>query len=260
MSDTTEEALPDNDQPGDDRHGSDQPGSDDAEYELEDWDETPTALQLRALFTLLAGGFLLWSQLRAPLDSASQWNRFIALSVVANLILPLGIVWMFFAQGMRRVPWLRNQGLNAWNYGWNFRDWRTHLKWSLALFGAMLPLLWWMSRDAQIRTYYADYFPPASSTALPGLLLSLVVYMFCWEWFFRGFLLFGLAQGVGGVVAVLLQALLFGWAHQGKPPLEFYSSFAGGLVLGTIAWRQKSFAVAFYTHALVQIAWALLVR
>jgi membrane protease YdiL (CAAX protease family) len=69
-----------------------------------------------------------------------------------------------------------------------------------------------------------------------------------------------MAQGVGGVGAVLLQALLFGWAHHGKPPLEFYSSFAGGLVLGIIAWRQKSFAVAFYTHALVHIAWALLVR
>jgi membrane protease YdiL (CAAX protease family) len=228
--------------------------------EDEDWDETPTALQLRALFTLLAGGFLLWSQLRAGFRPGAEWNRWIAVSFVANLALPLGIVWLFFAQGVGHVSWLKNQGLNAWNYGWNFRDWKTHLKWTLGLFAFMLPPLWFAAQDATARTYYASYFPSAQNTNLPWLLLTLVVYMFCWEWFFRGFLLFGMAQGVGGVGAVLLQALLFGWAHHGKPPLEFYSSFAGGLVLGIIAWRQKSFAVAFYTHALVHIAWALLVR
>jgi membrane protease YdiL (CAAX protease family) len=237
------------------------PPATDSEYsEDEEWDETPTALQLRALFTLLAGGFLLWSQLRAGFRPGAEWNRWVALSFVANLALPLGIVWLFFAQGVGYVSELKNQGLNAWNYGWNFRDWKTHVKWTLGMFVLMLPALWFAAQDATARDYYAIYFPSAQNVSLPWLLLSLVVYMFCWEWFFRGFLLFGLAQGVGGIVAVLLQALLFGWAHAGKPPLEFYSSFVGGLILGTLAWRQKSFAVAFYTHALLHVAWALLVR
>ena len=241
---------------------------DEDEEDLE-WDDTPTALALRAVFTLLASGFLLWSQLRAPFRAGAEWNRWVLSSVVADLLLPLGIVWMFFAQGVRRVPYLRNPALNAWNYGWDFRAWKTHARWSLGMFAAMLPLLWWASRDAGARTFYVNYFPSVGGAGdWLRLIASLVIYMFCWEWFFRGFLLFGIAQGfptqglwgrIGPMVAILTQAVLFGLAHGGKPLPEYYASFAGGLVLGVIAWRQKSFAVAFYTHALLHIAWALLV-
>jgi membrane protease YdiL (CAAX protease family) len=230
-----------------------------SEPDLE-WDDTPTSLFLRALFTLLAGGFLAWAQWRAPVRAGMEWNRWIALSGVANLLLPLGIIWMFFAQGVRRVPWLRNQALNAWNYGWDFRDWRTHIRWSLALFVLSLPFLWFASRDPATRNYYQQYLPAIGGFgSLFWLLATLVIYMFCWEWFFRGFLLFGMAQGFGFVVAIVLQAIVFGMAHSGKPSIEYFGSFAGGLVLGIIAWRQRSFATAFYTHALVHIAWAILV-
>jgi hypothetical protein len=145
------------------------PPATDSEYsEDEEWDETPTALQLRALFTLLAGGFLLWSQLRAGFRPGAEWNRWVALSFVANLALPLGIVWLFFAQGVGYVSELKNQGLNAWNYGWNFRDWKTHVKWTLGMFVLMLPALWFAAQDATARDYYAIYFPSAQNVACRG--------------------------------------------------------------------------------------------
>lgn len=224
-------------------------------------DENTTTLCLRALFTFLAGGFLSWTQNQTTIMQGTAWNRWIALSVVANFILPLGVVWMFFAQGLAHQDWLRDQKYNAWNYGWNFKEWRRHLKLALVMFAFMLPFLWFASRDPATRHFYRFiYFPPiTSSGALLWLLLSLTIYMFCWEWFHRGFLLFGTAQGFGPIVGIILQTVVFAAAHYYKPRPEFYGSMVGGLVLGTVAWREKSFLPAFLTHAFIHLAWAILV-
>jgi membrane protease YdiL (CAAX protease family) len=225
----------------------------------EEWDDTPTAMFLRALFTLLAGGALSWAQWKAPILPGAEYARWVHLAVIANLIVPLGIIWLFFAQGIRPVPWLKNQALNAWNYGWNFGDFKTHAKWSLGLFAIMLPLLIFASRDPQTRAAYSQWFPAYSGVGpFVWSLVLLGVYMFCWEFFHRGFLLFGMAQGWTSIPAIIIQAGAFGLAHWGKPQIEVYGAFAGGLILGIIAWRQKSFAVPFYTHFLIHAAWVLL--
>lgn len=238
--------------------------ADELEPEIDqEWDDTPTSLQLRAIATLLIGVLLLWSQAHARIDTHAQWTSWIGFAVIANLVLPLGIVWLFFAQTVRHVSYLRNQALNAWNYGWNFRGWKTDIKLALLMTTAMLPIMWFASRESSTRSFYANYFPALEQISFPLLLLSLVVWMFCWEWFFRGFLLFGIAQAfperIAPFVAVPLQAALFGWAHIGKPPLEMWASFAGGIVLGIVAWRQKSWFSAFLTHAAVQVVWAIFV-
>lgn len=225
-------------------------------------DENATTLFLRAVFTFFAGGLLLWAQWHAPLLPPGQnWNRWIANSVISNFVLPLGIVWLFFGQGLSHPEWLRDARYNAWGYGWNWRPLRAHLKVALLGFLILLPFLWWQSRDPIARDYYQNqYFPPlGDARSLLLLLASLVLYMFCWEWFFRGFLLFGMAQGVGPIVAIVVQGLMFGAAHSGKPTPEVVGAFAGGIVLGAVAWKYKSFAPAFYVHALVHGAWAILV-
>ena len=72
-------------------------------------------------------------------------------------------------------------------------------------------------------------------------------YFFLWEWFFRGFLLFGLRRGFGWH-ALWLQTIPFGLLHWGKPPLELASAFPGGLLMGLIAWRANSFLPCFALH------------
>lgn len=230
-------------------------------------DETPATFFLRAVATLVCGGFLAWSQYFANIPTTTampEWLRWINLSVVANLLFPLGIIWMFFGQGVQHLDWLKDQRSNAWSYGWNFRDWRRHLKWSLIMSGAMLVIMVIFrltpAGHVAAESYVRGYFPPIAGPGHMAILFaSLVVYMFCWEFFFRGFLLFGMAQGVGPIVAIILQAALFGLAHYGKPEAEYYSSFAGGALLGVICWREKSFAPAFYTHGLIHLLWAILV-
>lgn len=241
------------------------PASDSPGNEAETWEgETRAALFLRALFTLLAGGFLAWAMAQAKIPSGAQWNRWVWFHVIASFLLPLGIVWMFFGQGLLRFGWMSdqrwNEKWNAWNYGWDFRNWQRHLKYSAAMFVAMLPVLWFFSRDATMREYYHSYLPQVNDArGWLWLLVSLIIYIFCWEWFHRGFLLFGMAQGFGPIIAIIFQTIIFGWMHWGKPGVEFYSSFPGGAVLGVIAWREKSFAPAFYTHALIHLAWVILV-
>jgi membrane protease YdiL (CAAX protease family) len=207
---------------------------------------------------------LAWAQHQSNIATHYDWNRWIWLSVVANLLLPLGILWMFFGQGIVYLDWLKNQRSNAWNYGWAFGNWRHHLKWAGAMTGVMLIVMIifrFMPAGREAAYYYKTaYFPPVNGFAdMAKLLATLVVYMFCWEFFFRGFLLFGMAQGFGPIIAIIAQAAIFGATHFGKPPAEMIGAFAGGLILGALCWKEKSFVPAFYTHALIHVAWAILV-
>ncbi|MDO8682526.1 MAG: CPBP family intramembrane metalloprotease [Armatimonadota bacterium] len=73
------------------------------------------------------------------------------------------------------------------------------------------------------------------------------LYFFCWEFFFRGFLLFGLHRAIGWP-AVIVQALAFGVMHYGKPTPEFIVSFPAGIILGLLALRSRSFFPCFLLH------------
>ena len=80
-------------------------------------------------------------------------------------------------------------------------------------------------------------------------------YMFCWEFFFRGFLLFGLQKSwLRAWGAVIVQALVFMLLHwsldpsAAKPPAEVLSALPGGLILGVLALRTRSFVYGFLAH------------
>ena len=229
-------------------------------------DETSAGFFLRAVAALLCGGYLAWAQCHSAIDPHYEWPRWIKLSVAAKFVLPLGIIWLFFGQGIVHLDWLKEQRSNAWNYGWSFGNWRRHGKWALTFAGAMLLVMvvfrfFTPDGKAAALWYKTSYFSPINSAAdMAMLLTTLAVYMFCWEFFFRGFLLFGMTQGFGSVLAVIAQAVLFGMTHLGgKPIAEAVGAFGGGLILGALCWKEKSFAPAFYTHALIHLLWAILV-
>lgn len=233
----------------------------------------------RAVFATVAGGYLLWAQNTAPTMPRYDWGGWIKLSVVANFLIPLLIANLFFAQGLLRHSardywlWMRHkqrlisfhdylpdQSLVAWHLGWKWRPLKRLAGLGIAMAFLMLPILWLSSRDPTARAFYQSYLPPIyDASGWAWLVGTLIVYMACWEWFFRGFLLFTLAQGFGAGLAIAIQAAMFGLAHAGKPPLEMASSFAGGLILGIVCWREKSFVPAFVAHALIHIAWVVLV-
>jgi membrane protease YdiL (CAAX protease family) len=110
-----------------------------------------------------------------------------------------------------------------------------------------------VSRRPEFAAHYPLWHPARDSLGLFLLYsLSTVVYMFGWEYFFRGFLLFSLARKYGNF-AVVLQMVPFVLAHRGKPELEMFGAIVGGLVLGVLALRTRSMWPCFLLHAFVAV-------
>lgn len=72
-------------------------------------------------------------------------------------------------------------------------------------------------------------------------------HMFTWEFFFRGYMLFGLEKKLGRA-SILVQAIPFAIMHYRKPPLEAYGSIFAGIFLGIIALRARSFLPCALLH------------
>jgi membrane protease YdiL (CAAX protease family) len=75
-------------------------------------------------------------------------------------------------------------------------------------------------------------------------------YLLGWEFFFRGFMLFGLERKFGRM-AVLVQAIPFAIVHFKKPQLEAYGAIFGGIFLGLIGLRARSFLPCFLLHYMI---------
>lgn len=155
-------------------------------------------------------------------------------------------------------------------FGLTRGDWRVGQKWALwAYLGMLLPVAYFAHRP-DVQSYYLQgrlsNWPPASlgpvfdgiRVNLKSLLyyeLGMGFYMFGWEFFFRGFLLSGLQKTwLRTWGAVIVQALLFAllhwsWkAHASKPALEALTAFPGGLILGALAVKTRSFLYGYLVH------------
>ena len=74
------------------------------------------------------------------------------------------------------------------------------------------------------------------------------------EFFFRGFLVIGLAR-LCGHAAIIPAACFYCCIHFGKPAPEAISSFFGALLLGILSYNSKSIRGCFLVH--VGIAWLM---
>lgn len=158
-----------------------------------------------------------------------EWN-----SLLFYLALPLGLLTV-----LRKSPRA---------YGFRLGNWKRGLALTVGSWALMAPVLWWVAAGADFRAYYTAYW---SAHGALGTLAFAVQDLFGWEFFFRGMLLFALAELVGGDWAILLQAIIFTLAHQGKPQLETLSCIVGGSAFGWVAWTTGSFYYPFLIHLFV---------
>jgi len=117
------------------------------------------------------------------------------------------------------------------------------------LFLVMLPVVYLASRRPDFqRTYpFFAFERLGAGSLLIGLGIK-AVEMFIWEFFFRGYLLFGLERRVGGPAAIAIQTIPFAIMHAGKPGLEAIGSIVAGIALGIIALRNRSFVPGAILH------------
>jgi membrane protease YdiL (CAAX protease family) len=207
---------------------------------------------------VLGGAISAFLFLQNPYFGNFETYRFINCGLL--LFVPLSAILLFFKQSPAR-------------FGLTRGDRRFGFKWALIAWAAMLPVLIFIATRPDFQAYYGQSLSQTLSYGAPyaynafarphifpaGLLfyeLGTGFYLFCWEFFFRGFLLFGLARArfLGATGAIVLQAIPFTLLHwslvpaASKPPLEIASAFIGALALGALAWRTRSFVYGFLVH------------
>ncbi|MCX7878728.1 MAG: hypothetical protein N2510_08845, partial [Ignavibacteria bacterium] len=121
------------------------------------------------------------------------------------------------------------------DYGFRIGDYRFGLKSSLIFLLAMLPIVWIFSgNESFARTYpQGGNYVRENINVLLYYELFVGFYMLGWEFFWRGYMLFGLKERFG-YYAVFIQMIPFFILHRGKPDIETFASIFAGLLFGVL--------------------------
>ena len=136
------------------------------------------------------------------------------------------------------------------DFGFSFGKIKTALFFTLICSLGAVAIAYIASLNPQFRNVYPLIRSMKTGTGIfiqyeAGFLL----FFFLWEFFFRGAMLFAFIKSSDSIMtAVVLQSVIFAFAHLGKPGMETVSSLFGGLVLGFIVYRIKTFLPAAFIH------------
>ena len=170
----------------------------------------------------------------------ASWTWWFAIQGILGFAIPVAILRLGFGQSMAEM------GLGA-------GDWR--FAGTIALL--YLPLVavgtWILSNGADFQENY-PHLPEAAESWSVFLVYEAVFifYWMGWEYLWRGFVLFGTAK-VFGAYAIIIQTVPFAILHYEKPMPEAILSIVGGLALGLLVWRSRSFWIAVPIHAVQMI-------
>ncbi len=93
-----------------------------------------------------------------------------------------------------------------------------------------------------------------SPTAFGLHALTYLLYYLGWEFYFRGFMQFGLRETMGDANALLVQVLVSCLLHIGKPTGEIYGAILGGILWGMLAFRTRSLLSGTAQHLLLGLS------
>ena len=145
------------------------------------------------------------------------------------------------------------------DYGWQVGDRKAGwlvLTWGVPL---VLVLAWLSSKDLAFRHQYPLFISRLDDFPLQGQNITVFIlyeftyifYYIGWEFFFRGFVLFGLKDSIGVVGALVLQAAISTMLHASKPLPELITAFPGGIIFGLVALRCRSLRSVIFAHWLL---------
>ena len=154
---------------------------------------------------------------------------------ISLFVIPLLVIKILFKKSIKE-------------YGIQFGDFNFGLKVAIAAMLVMLPVIWVMSSRADFASQYPQLFS-AKTDWIKFIIYetALFMYLFSWEFIWRGFMLFGLEKKFG-FYAIFMQMIPFVILHNGKPVIETLSAIVGAVVLGIIALRTRSFIYGVIMH------------
>lgn len=207
--------------------------------------QTACVLILCALFVI--GQFKLGSRgffrshVAPNADELLSWGWWFGMQGMTGFLLPAATLLLFF----RRRP--SEIGLGT-------GDWKLACSVGVLFAPIVAAGAWVLSDGAAFQAEYPHYRPAVQDWELFFLYhLLFLFYWIGWEYLWRGFLLFGTAHTLG-VYAIFVQAMPFALLHLRKPAPELMLSIVGGLALGALVWRCRSFWIAVPIHAMQMFA------
>ncbi len=201
-------------------------------------------------FALISSLFNYKSLLRKYKDDLKAYIRYFAYFSLFLLLIPvIGI----FLYSPHPFEILKNLGFQPGNF-----------KLGLILILISIPILviaaYISTNDPNLKKYY-----PFSKNACRNLktfvlyeISYLLMYYIAWEFTFRGFFLFSIAELMGNsqsgiLIAILIQAIISTVYHLGHPDLEILSTLFGGIIFGIVAYATKSILYTIFIHAFLGI-------
>lgn len=172
-----------------------------------------------------------------PLDLLEGYRLFSwqGLNLLLLFVVPVLVITLIFREPLS-------------DYGFKVGDWRVWTRWLLVFVVVFIPIALIASRLPEFARYYPRYRPIlANHWLIFASMGGWLVYFFAWEFFFRGFMLFGLGKRLGAI-AIFIQTVPFVMAHFPKPELESWAAIIAGVALGVMAWRGKSFVGPWLVH------------
>jgi uncharacterized protein len=211
-----------------------------------------TPAQRRAAIVLIAATALVL--LQAWVGSRSFFRRNVAQMFTEEQIPLASWGWWFGWQGITGfiIPVLILLLAFRWRpaqVGIGLGDWKL----ASAIAAAYIPLVaigtWFLSADPAFMAQYPHLRQAAFDWEVFLIYQALfLLYWIGWEYLWRGFVLFGTAPAFGPLIAIVVQAMPFALLHATKPPAEAYLSIVGGILLGALVWRCRSFWIAVPIH------------
>jgi uncharacterized protein len=173
--------------------------------------------------------------------ATAELYHFLAAFILLGVIPALAVRFVF------REP------LADWGVQWG--DVRFSLKALLALAPVMVAATYLSAPGADFMAEYPfDKGAGRSAAHFARHAAAYGLYYAGWEFFFRGFLQFGLRQRMGEAPAILVQTLASCLVHIGKPAGEIYGAIVAGLVWGWIVFRARSLWAVLLTHWVLGVA------
>ncbi|MFB6273965.1 MAG: lysostaphin resistance A-like protein [Salinibacter sp.] len=166
----------------------------------------------------------------------ASWGWWFSVQGVLGFVVPAAAWRFLFASDAREL----GLGLGEWRF-------------ATVVAALYLPVVtvgtWILSDGAAFQRQYPHYQPAALDWSVFLFYEALFLfYWIGWEYLWRGFVLFGTAPTFG-VHAIFVQALPFAALHVTKPWPEALLSIVGGIALGALVWRCRSFWIAVPIHA-----------
>lgn len=164
-------------------------------------------------------------------------------TLVLFFLFPLIIIKLVFKEKLK-------------NYGLTLGDKRYGLRFIIITIPLIvIPIIFLASRMPQVRAEYplSKLVQDNASVFLLYEFSYVLLYYVGWEFFFRGYMLFGLREKFGDAYAILLQVIPSALLHFNKPESEFLGSIVLGIVLGYLALRTRSILYPLIIHSCIGV-------